>query len=155
MIHDKIDHWKIYFKNPVFNDIFNELDSMNIHTPDGVYQNNTDYYFKVMSYSTKITPTVIESHKKEVDIQILLSGSEKIKLYDFQDVQIIQPYNEETDCQFYRDTHLPTSVIDLIPGYMAVFFPQDIHHPQFVVNDQISSLKKIVIKVNAKLFTSE
>lgn len=154
MICDKINNWEIYFKNDLFQEIFNELSSINIHTPDGVYQNNADYYFKVMSYSTQMAPTIIESHRREVDIQVLLSGVERIKLYDFQHVDITQSYKEETDCQFYRETGEPYSIIDLTPGYMAVFFPQDIHHPQFAINNHISSLKKIVIKVNAKLFTS-
>ena len=55
-----------------------------------------------MSYETKLKSTVIESHVKEVDIQILLSGSEQIKIYNFKDVEITQKYNFETDCQFYK-----------------------------------------------------
>ena len=153
MIHDQINNWNLYFKAPVFEKIFSELATLNLNTPDGIYKNNADYYFKVMSYETKSAPTVIESHIKEVDVQILLSGSEKIKLYDQQALMIDKPYDDETDCQFYKAIQSAMSDINLIPGYMAVFFPQDIHHPQFSVDGQINTLKKIVIKINAKLFT--
>ncbi|MBU3714069.1 MAG: DUF386 domain-containing protein [Ferruginibacter sp.] len=154
MIHDQINNWRLYFKAPIFENIFSELAQLNIYTPDGVYKNHSDYYFKVMSYETQSAPRIIESHIKEVDIQILFSGKEKIKLYDKNSVQIEKSYDEASDCQFYQETSSPTSDINLIPGFMAVFFPQDIHHPQFSVDGQINTLKKIVIKVNAKLFTS-
>lgn len=36
---------------------------------------------------------------------------------------------------------------------MGVFFNQDIHNPQFAVNDKVEEIKKIVIKVNEKFFT--
>ena len=36
---------------------------------------------------------------------------------------------------------------------MAVFFPDDIHNPQYAVNSKIETLKKIVIKIDEKLFS--
>lgn len=153
MIIDKIQNWKIYFKAPIFENIFQELTKFSIETPNGVYKNNDDYYFKIMSYDTKLNAEIVESHRKEVDIQILFSGEEHIKIYNAEGVTIKEPYAEETDCQFYIANKKPVSQIDLVPGYMAVFFPDDIHHPQFAVNNRISNLKKVVIKINEKLFS--
>lgn len=153
MIVDKISNWKNYFSNPVFESIFKDLEKYNLETPNGVYQENPDYYFKVMSYDTKYDSSIIESHLKEVDIQILLAGSEGIKIYDTNDVEVIEKYNDETDCQFYKPIADSISEIYLKPGYMAIFLPQDVHHPQFAVNNKIEKLKKIVIKVNEKFFT--
>jgi len=152
MIVDKINNWNIYFKSSVFEKIFSELKSYTIATPNGVYKNNDDFYFKVMSYDTKLEPTIIESHRKEVDIQLLLSGKEKIKIYSKKAVEISKPYEVESDCQFYAAISTPVSEVCLEPGYMAVFFPDDIHHPQFAANNKVEPLKKIVIKVNEKLF---
>lgn len=153
MIIDRIQNWRLYFKAPIFEKIFQELKEFSINTPNGVYKNNNDYYFKVMSYDTKLDADIIESHRNEVDIQILFSGAEHIKIYNEEAVTIKQPYEKESDCQFYNANKNPIAQIDLVPSYMAIFFPDDIHHPQFAVNNKISNLKKIVIKINEKLFT--
>lgn len=153
MIVDKIENAKLYFNKPSFEELFKQLKTYTIDTPNGIYKNHKDFYFKVMSYETKLEPTVIESHVKEVDVQILLSGNEKIKVYNCKDVEITQKYDMETDCQFYKAINPPVSDVYLEPGYMAVFFPDDIHGPQYAVNNKISKLKKIVIKIDEKLFT--
>jgi len=152
MIVDKIDNWQLYFKSPVFEKIFSELKNYTLATSNGVYKNNDDFYFKVMSYDTKHESTIIESHRKEVDIQLLLAGKEKIKIYNEKAVTVSKPYEAESDCQFYTVVSSPVSEVCLEPGYMAIFFPDDIHHPQFAVNNKVETLKKIVIKVNEKLF---
>ncbi|WP_343329138.1 YhcH/YjgK/YiaL family protein [Polaribacter staleyi] len=153
MILDKIENAKLYFNNPSFKELFKQLKTYTVDTPNGVYKNHKDFYFKVMSYETKLEPTVIESHIKEVDVQILLSGSEKIKIYDSKDVEITEKYSSETDCQFYKALQLPISEIFLRPGYMAVFFPDDIHGPQYTIDNNVEKLKKIVIKIDEKLFS--
>lgn len=153
MIVDKIENWKLYFKEPLFENIFQELQSYTLETPNGVYKNHDRYYFKVMSYDTKLDSTIIESHRKEVDVQIVLSGHENIKIYNRSAVEVTEKYDAETDCQFYKVRGTPVSEVNLEPGYMAVFFPDDIHHPQFATNNEIETLKKIVIKIDEKLFT--
>lgn len=153
MIFDKIENWKTYFKHDIFNVIFDDLNKINIDTTNGTYFKNDDYYFKVMSYKTKIESDIIENHKKEVDIQILLSGSEKIKLFSDENVETLRAYSEDDDCQFFKKIAKKNSEIILTPNYMGVFFNQDIHNPQFAVNDKVEEIKKIVIKVNEKFFT--
>ena len=106
-----------------------------------------------MSYKTKLTSEIIESHRKFVDIQILLKGLERIKVYDSSQVEISEPYNDETDCVFYQKPKNCHSDIVIQEGWMGVFFPDDIHNPQLTVNQPIE-IKKVVIKVNEKFFTS-
>ena len=72
MIVDSISNRKIYFKGEVFDELFEQLKSYTLDTPNGVYKNHKDFYFKVMSYDTKLTSNITESHRKEVDVQILL-----------------------------------------------------------------------------------
>ncbi len=152
MILDKIENWKLYFTSPIFVEIFQELNNFSKDTPNGVYKSNDHYYFKVMSYDTKLEGDIIESHCKEIDVQILFSGKEHIKIYNEKSVSVKNSYNEETDCQFYNPVNPPIATIDLIPEYMAVFFPDDIHQPQLAVDGTISNLKKVVIKINEELF---
>lgn len=153
MILDKISNWHIYFKHEIFNQVFEDLKTITLGTPNGIHYKNDNYYFKVMSYDTKLDSDIIENHKKEVDIQILLSGKERIKIYDTDAVKTIRAYSSKDDCQFYTQIGEANSEIIIKPNYMGVFFSQDIHHPQFAVNGQIEHLKKIVIKVNEKFFS--
>jgi YhcH/YjgK/YiaL family protein len=152
MIIDKIENWSLYFKEPIFSEIKNELGNYNSTTPNGVYKTHENYYFKVMSYDTKLDSKIIESHRKEVDVQILFSGNENIKIYNNTDVAVIEAYDDESDCQFYKNIGNPITEINLRPGYMAIFFPDDIHHPQFAVEGKIETLKKLVLKIDEKLF---
>ena len=153
MIVDKIENWKIYFKSPTFDAIFEDLKTYTVDTPNGVYKDNKKYYFKVMSYDTKLDSAIIESHRKEVDVQILLSGNEHIKIYNEAAVAVKEVYDEESDCQFYKVTGKPFTEINLESNYMAIFYPDDIHQPQFAVENKIETIKKIVIKIDEKLFT--
>ena len=153
MILDKIDNVKRYFKAPIFEEIFQKLKDFDVNTPNGTYKTHDLYYFKVMSYETQITPKIIESHEKEVDIQILLSGKEKIKIYKKNDVTVLKEYDAEIDCQFYEELNLPISELTLEPNFMAVFFPNDIHGPLYAYQNRVSKIKKIVIKIDETLFS--
>jgi len=152
MILDKVSNWKLYFKSPKFDEIFEELSIIIESTKDGVYTFE-DYEFRVMSYKTKLKSEIIESHRKFVDIQILLKGSERIKVYDSSQVEISESYKDQTDCVFYQKPKNCHSDIVIQEGWMGVFFPDDIHNPQLAENQPIE-IKKVVIKVNEKFFTS-
>ena len=153
MILDKIENVKRYFKAPIFEEIFQNLKDFDVNTPNGTYKTHDLYYFKVMSYETQINPEIIESHKKEVDVQILLSGKEKIKIYKKNDVTVLKEYDAEIDCQFYDELNSPISELTLEPNFMAVFFPNDIHGPLYAYENQVSKIKKIVIKIDETLFS--
>jgi YhcH/YjgK/YiaL family protein len=152
MILDKVENSIRYFKAPVFHEIFQKLKDFNINTPNGTYKTHDSYYFKVMSYETQLSPEIIESHRKEVDVQILLSGKELIKIYKEEDVSVLQKYNSKIDCQFYKELNSPISELILEPSYMAVFFPNDIHSPLHAQNKKVEKLKKIVLKIDEALF---
>lgn len=154
MIFDDIENWGTYFgRSNTFKDIFQELSSISVKKPNGVYLKNNYWYYKVMNYDTKINPSIIESHRREVDLQIILSGKEHIKIFKEQNITIAGTYDDETDCQFYKNPNKAEIEFDLIPGKMAVFFPQDIHACQYAVDDKVENIKKIVIKIDEKLFT--
>lgn len=152
MIYDSIEHWKLYFTNPIFKQIFHHLKTLNAQTPDGVYFACEQYQFRVMTYETKPAPTVIESHRAEVDIHLVLLGAERIKLFGSKEVEITTPYDAQKDCQFYKAISEPAIDLLLTPENMAVFFPQDIHQPQFMASNEPQTIKKVVIKVKSSVF---
>jgi len=154
MIFDNVANWSQYFNSSeTFDKIYEKLNSIDINTPNGEYRLNDSCYFKVMSYETKYEPTIIESHRKEVDIQVILKGGEGINIYNSDEVKTKSPYDNNIDCQFYESIKDPNLSFKLLPGKMAVFFPQDIHGCQHVLGNNIETIKKIVIKIDEKLFT--
>jgi biofilm protein TabA len=153
MIFDKIANWYTYFPEDKFDLVFKYIENIDCNTADGIYQINDDFYVKVMSYKTLQDPNVIESHRKEVDIQIVLDGRERIKIFNKSDVEIKAEYRDDIDCVFYENPGTARLDLRLGEGYMAVFFPDDIHQPAFTIGESDNFIKKIVIKANANLFS--
>ncbi len=153
MIFDDLTNWNQYFKGPVFDEIYNKLITLSVETKNGEYYRTENYYFKVMSYDTMPEPSIIESHRKEVDVQVVLKGGERIRIYNQEGLVLSSEYSEETDCQFYKAKEAAIMEFKLLPGKMAVFFPQDIHGCQYTQSNEIETIKKIVIKIDEKLFT--
>ena len=154
MIFDKLTSYPNYFKSSEMKSIIEDvIQNYSITTEDGTYQEFDHYYIKVMSPETLEVSDIIESHQREIDIQILLSGTEKIRIFSEESVTIKSDYNPEIDCTFYTPNSDPHSEVVLQPGYFAMFFPQDIHNP-LIANNTIQSLKKIVVKLDVNWYKS-
>ena len=154
MIFDKLTSYPVYFQTSEMKSIIEDvIQNYSITTKDGTYQEFDHYYIKVMSPETLELSDIIESHQKEIDIQILLSGTEKIRIFSEESVTIKSDYNPEIDCTFYTPNRNPHSEVILQPGYFAMFFPQDIHNPLIAYNT-IQSLKKIVVKLDVNWYKS-
>lgn len=149
MIFDSLDNIKAYFNFKEFSPILDRITSLDLSSPNGNIDIGDGSYIKVMTDKTRIHSEIIESHQKEVDIQIILKGSELIKIYDTNEVEVKTQYNPEIDCQFYSNPRTAHNQLILKKGYFAVFYPQDIHNPLNAV-DNVEELKKIIVKVNLK-----
>lgn len=108
------------------------LRQMKSDTTVGTYQINHRVKVIVSEYETKLENECgYEAHRKNIDIQYLLSGEERIACLPIERLKETVPYNEEKDAAFYSaDIKLQPSYLSLLPGYFAVFFPQDGHKPQ-------------------------
>lgn len=149
MIYDKIDNLETYAG--MSEDIRMGLEWIRDVKPDtavGVYQITPKVKAIVSEYETKLENEYgYEAHRKNIDIQYLLSGEERIACLPFERLKETQPYNEESDAAFYAASIKPQpSNLSLLPGYFAIFFPQDGHMPQLCVDKPIK-VKKVVIKV--------
>jgi YhcH/YjgK/YiaL family protein len=113
----------------------------------GTYEINPRVKAIVSEYTTKtINEHGYEAHQKNIDIQYLLKGTEKIACLPVDELQETQPYNPDTDAAFY-ESNLRPSTSDLRPlTSFALFFPQDAHMPQLCI-DAPEEVKKVVIKV--------
>ena len=88
----------------------------------------------------------MESHKKYIDVQYMISGSELVGLATFSGQEISKPYDAETDFMLYADA--PSFFAELSAGMFMIFFPTDLHMP-CIRKGKPAIVKKIVVKVKA------
>ena len=85
-----------------------------------------------------------EGHRKYIDIQYVASGREIMGWKNDIELPFGTEYNEEKDCVVFegdRGTELRAE-----EGCFAIFFPEDLHRPQCVL-DKPEEVYKIIIKV--------
>ena len=91
-----------------------------------------------------------ESHKKYLDVQIMINGTEKVAINDIRDMEI-KSFDEEKDLTILEGD----KAFDIImkTGDVLVFFPNDVHKPELNVseNDDSGNIRKIVTKVVFKI----
>lgn len=89
---------------------------------------------------------LFESHRKYVDVQVIVEGCEAMEVVDAARATARDPYNEERDFLLYHDA-ADASVVKLRAGEAAVFFPVDIHMPSLRLGSDAALVRKTVVKV--------
>jgi len=85
----------------------------------------------------------LEAHRKNIDVQYWVSGSELMGYAPLQSQIVLEPYNIESDCCHYA---ADASFSKLEPGMFAIYFPTDLHTA--IADEQCkSNVRKIVFKV--------
>lgn len=91
-----------------------------------------------------------ESHKKYLDVQIMINGTEKVAINDIRDMEV-KSFDEEKDLTILEGD----KAFDIVmkTGDVLVFFPNDVHKPELNVseNDDSGNIRKIVTKVAFKI----
>jgi YhcH/YjgK/YiaL family protein len=98
----------------------------------------------VNEYEQNCTDRVrMEAHRKNIDVQYWVNGSELMGYAPLQTQKVLEPYNEEKDCGHYA---ADASFSKLEPGMFGIYFPTDLHTA--VADEQCDSkVRKIVFKV--------
>ena len=147
MVYDKIDNIETY--KGLSDDIYEGLKFLKNSTPElgcGVYEINPRVKAIVSEYETKAENQYgFEAHRKFIDIQYLLKGTEKICCLPIEKLQKTKAYSEEKDASFYT-ANIPAQGMILGDGYFAIYYPQDGHMPGLSVDKQ-ETVKKVVLKV--------
>jgi len=103
-----------------------------------------DVFVLLSSYTTKAAADVRpEAHKKYIDIQYLISGSEYIGCAPLDRMLEAVEEKPEKDISYYRGE------VDLLPlerDIFQMFFPQDAHSPCIAKGGPMQ-VRKAVIKV--------
>lgn len=104
-----------------------------------------DLFVNVDEYISRNEEDVLfEAHKKYADIQVLVSGEEKIGVLPLESTTLAVPYNEEKDIAFFSADADNYRVAT--PGRFFMFFPDDAHRPT-VKTTENSQVRKVVVKV--------
>jgi len=152
MIVDRLDNWKIYFRNPVWKTIFVQLQALNKNTPATEKKiKGDDIILKVFSYET-IGPNApeaeLESHKKYIDIHTTITKSERIEWYPTAGLKIIKPYDAAEDAVYYERPQKTYASLNMYPGIFAMIWPDDAHMSRLQAAGKSELIKKAVMKVN-------
>jgi biofilm protein TabA len=155
MIVDSLDNWKLYFREPVWETIFVQLQALNENTPGMEKQiKGDDIILKVFSYET-ISPrdpaVELESHKKYIDIHTIITKSERIDWHPAAGLKIIKPYDAIDDAVYYERPQQSCVSLNMHPGIFAMFWPGDAHMPRLQVAGKSELIKKAVMKVSIDL----
>jgi len=146
MVIDKIENYRLYStltkRLAKGFEFITKTDLVTI--APGKYQiDNDDIFAIVQEYDTKEeSDCVLEGHNKYIDIQYVIQGVEHIGFTPLTN-QVAVEENLEKDYTFYTGE---TSMFRLEEGMFTLFFPEDLHRPG-VKADQISKVKKVVVKV--------
>lgn len=145
MIVDKLENIANYSEIPA--DAVNFIRELTDDIKLGKYNIGVSNYANVESYITKnIDDAKFESHKNYIDIQILLSGKERVYVGSVNDMTISAPYSLEKDIMFYEETVEPYDYITLGDSNFVMLFPHEAHAPQVAVLNP-SEVKKVVVKI--------
>lgn len=104
-----------------------------------------DVYATVSSYEPKEPENCrFEAHRKYVDIQYLISGTEMMGVTPLEGLEETVPYTE--DIAFYGTESADAVYETATPEKFFVFFPEDAHRPS-MKTDGSETVRKIVIKL--------
>ena len=147
MVYDKIDNIETY--KGLSEDIYEGLKFLKNATPElacGVHEINPKVKAIVSEYETKpVNENGYEAHRKFIDIQYLLKGTEKNCCLPIEKLKEIKPYKEEIDAAFY-EAETQTQELMLGDGCFAIYWPQDGHMPCLSIGGS-EKVMKVVIKV--------
>ena len=147
MIIDKIENAKIYYGfNERISKALEYIKSTDlINLSEGKYElDGDDIYASINLYDTKDRKDCyLEAHRKYIDVQYVVTGSELFGYASFNKQKSHSAYNDEKDFELFDNEPV---FIRFDEGMFAMFFPDDLHMPGIKINDS-SKVKKVVIKV--------
>jgi YhcH/YjgK/YiaL family protein len=149
MIVDRLENADLYAPlSPRFARAFAALrDHAFVNQPDGRYEIDGDrLYCLVQRYTTRPPEKCnLEAHRRYIDIQLIVSGEELIRVAPAGGLELRQGYDPGSDKALFHPREGMSSV--RLPALsFALFFPQDAHMPCMQA-DGPAEVHKAVVKV--------
>ena len=113
----------------------------------GRYELSEDIIVNRQQYYGK-TEKFAESHKDYIDLQIVLSGRERMGYADISNltVRVMEDYNPEMDLAKYFVSD--ECFYEMSEDSFALIFPEDIHRPGVKVDEEL--IEKVVLKIKVR-----
>lgn len=141
---------RYYGLGPKFKKAFDYLQQTDFSKVEkGKYEiEGTDIFAIVNEYDTIATAgEQMESHRKYIDVQYIVSGEELIG-HDFLQQQTpSKAYDDTADFMLFAET--PVFFSRLQQGMFSIFFPTDLHMPNIKVGEP-APVKKVVMKISVQ-----
>lgn len=113
-----------------------------------------DIFMNVMTFETAEPESKrYEQHREYLDIQVLISGEERIDFGPLGAAIAPDTYHEDDD-YLLCDTVSPRQTLHLQPGMFAIFLPGEPHKPG-CISETAQTINKAVIKVSYRCLRSE
>ncbi len=146
MITDKIENIKNYKEIP--NQVSDFLKSLTSNSDTGHYEIDESSYANIDEYETKpVSNCKFEAHKKYIDIQMLLSGTEELDFIHTENLKIDEEYDCSRDVMFFKNPSIKPDSLILNPFKFAMIYPHEAHRPQMNAFDKPQKVKKVVVKI--------
>ena len=154
MIVDNISNAHLYYSiSPAVEKSLKYLQSTDLHElPAGKKEIEKGLVIGISEYPVREEKDArLEAHRKNIDVQYMIRGEERIGFAFASKGRENQPsteYDETRDIQFYDKTR---EFFLLSEGMFAIFFPSDLHMPGLIPDGQSGNaekVKKAVIKVS-------
>jgi YhcH/YjgK/YiaL family protein len=150
MIFDRVQHLDFYIPfNSHIREVSNFFHSKQYEAlPNGKHLISDEVFLLIMECDTKAEEDALwEAHRKYIDVQIILSGEEKIAYSDITNLIASNEYSEKDDYQLFKGK--AKNYFTLSEGQFALFAPQDAHMTSIRIG-QLSKVKKLVFKIPVK-----
>ncbi len=127
MIVDKIDN--ILFYKPMVNNLeaginaINEVDNLE----EGKYTFEGGYFMIQKGHTKPMEEGTFEAHRKYVDVQIVIEGSEEIAWADISELNTVNEYDSIKDAERLDGDKSHNMLIS--KGMFYIAFPHDGHKP--------------------------
>ena len=102
-------------------------------------------FYLVQDYTPKGEEAKAEAHRKYIDIQAMIEGTEIIGIAPIEGEKTEIEAKPEKDAWFYT---CDTQNLELYAGSFMIFFPNDIHRPGMAIGAS-EPVTKVVVKVKA------
>lgn len=146
MIFDKLENILLY--NVVPDDIKDFVQNLSPDVKLGRVEFADGNYANIEKYETKfIENAKFESHKKYIDIQILVAGFENIYVTPVGNLLTDIEYDSKKDITFYSDKVSDNFFVSLDGSNFVVLYPHEAHAPQVCIAKNRGEVLKVVIKI--------
>ena len=117
-----------YFKKALDKDslIHKRIFNLPVGSFEKVQLSNEIFAIEQVFYTKNREECFIESHKKYIDFQLILSGCEQMEYIDISKLEIEKEYDENKDLVIYKFVD-NTSKFLLEKEDLAIYFPDDAH----------------------------